>query len=1444
MAHPHSPLTAKPSRFWPELLALVAFMLVAAAVFGVFVWQRIYEEETERLSHLTRLAARSTQLFYAQFESALSDLATELTDEGLAESHVRRVLERLEQSTPGIKNVALFDSDSKLIAATQSAEHTALYAPQQAGFLAFNTRDPLTALEFSRPVRMQGRDEWWVPLRFRTLDGEGKSNLVITALVSLEEQWRGLSELAFPQHFVIGIMRDDDYLQGRWPLAKDHAALFEQALAGPIMQRPHASSKPNAGSTVGVSPVTAEKRLYTYQAVPSSPLTLYVSIPYETLWAHWLERVQAPYVLLLSLAFAAFWAHRRTVVQHHAWSYEVQMRQTRLELLHSLRSGVPKNAAIEEIIARSLDKLANRYPDLKVSYGILAQTGRVTLLGSRCAHGSNESIVSSVDYSVMPEYLEQLLSGIVGVIEDCVTDPRVRAVPLQNAAARALLDAPLAHGHNQVGLISLHAPLPRAWTEDQIATASEVAAQLTLILREVQAERARLAALTQLRERERAFRSIAELSSDWFWEQDEELRFKPHPVYEIQKNYPHPAASDYVGKRRWEVERNRFDPSVLEHHMQVVARREPFRDLEYERVFTDGSIRHIRVSGVPLFDSAGRFTGYHGIGKDITDQKNSELALRESEATLSAIFHATHDAMFIVDLDAASIVDCNRRALETFDAPDKNAIRDTEGPWWQRLPLTLAASAIKAHLENAEYWHQELELVTQKGRYFWGDVTVAKLYLPGRSLHLMRVADITERRRAEEALRSSESIFSAVFNSSRDALFLGNIANGTVMECNPRAVELFDAPSKNAILSRPGHVLLRHPLSRTRLGEILGKLEFGEILKEDMLFRNHKGRSFWGEMVAVKLDSPLNHVYLVRVADISERKESEQRLRASEQRFRDLTELSSDWFWEQDAEFRFTLLSNSALRTAPRIIQNLLGKRRWEVSEIEDLDDPKWVQHRKTLEAHEPFHDFVYRHKSDNGTRWISVSGVPLHDEHGRFVGYRGVGADITDRKQSEDRIRYLAQHDDLTGLYNRASFHNTLGRAVDHARRHNRRLAVLFIDLDRFKNINDTLGHDAGDAVLREIAARLRGCLRESDIVARQGGDEFVVLLEDFGTDNDLSGVARKVLYAFSQPFSLSGKEFMLTASVGIGTFPDDGQDMSSLLKAADIAMYRAKESGRNNFQFYSPQMNVHSLERLALEAALKRALERGELRLHYQPKLDLSTGCIAGTEALLRWEHPDNGMIPPLQFIPIAEETGLIAPIGAWVLLEACRQLHAWHSAGWNQLTLAVNLSARQFMQDSLVEEIMAALRYSNMPPQFLELEITESAVMQKPDRAAKVLEELHRIGLSIAIDDFGTGHSSLAYLRRFPVNTLKIDRSFIRDVPFDAEDVEITRAIIALGRSLHLRVVGEGVETAAQRDFLATAGCDEAQGFLIGKPMAPADFERFLQQYQPHAAPSMVN
>lgn len=429
------------------------------------------------------------------------------------------------------------------------------------------------------------------------------------------------------------------------------------------------------------------------------------------------------------------------------------------------------------------------------------------------------------------------------------------------------------------------------------------------------------------------------------------------------------------------------------------------------------------------------------------------------------------------------------------------------------------------------------------------------------------------------------------------------------------------------------------------------------------------------------------------------------------------------------------------------------------------------------------------------------------------------------ERAQAEERIKYLATHDGLTGLPNRAMFSQLLGFSIKTAERYQRHCALLFIDLDRFKIVNDSLGHAVGDALLVEVAARIRAGVRGSDVVARLGGDEFVVVVNEVTESRQVAKIARGLLTAIGKPMLLSGVECRVTASIGIAMYPEDGADDQTLTKNADVAMYLAKSEGKNDVRYFSKEIETQSIERLTLEAGLRHALERNELRLHYQPKLDVATGHIAGVEALLRWMHPELGLLPPLRFIPLAEETGLIVPIGRWVLQTACKQHVAWQREGLPVVSMAINVSPRQFSDKNLLADIDEALATSGMDPTLLQIEITESMVMLNVDRAIKVLDQIQSRGVRLAIDDFGTGYSSMSMMKRFPIDTIKIDRSFIRDVGSNSEDKAIAQAIIDMGKALGLTVVAEGVETIEQDEFLRSHACDELQGFLFSKP-ATAD------------------
>jgi diguanylate cyclase (GGDEF)-like protein/PAS domain S-box-containing protein len=482
-----------------------------------------------------------------------------------------------------------------------------------------------------------------------------------------------------------------------------------------------------------------------------------------------------------------------------------------------------------------------------------------------------------------------------------------------------------------------------------------------------------------------------------------------------------------------------------------------------------------------------------------------------------------------------------------------------------------------------------------------------------------------------------------------------------------------------------------------------------------------------------------------------------------------------------------------------------------------------------TGEINEYSREKQYIHK-DGHSVWVSVAVSKMRDALG-YQSYIAVVEDISRRKQAEEKLIHMANHDALTGLPNRLLMQGHLEQAILNTQRTKRQVAVLFIDLDRFKNINDSLGHEAGDQLIMETGWRLSRTLRESDTVSRQGGDEFVIVLPVLSNIEDVGIVAKKILAAVSKPVSLQGQEIFPSASIGISIYPEHGQDVKILLKNADTAMYAAKTAGGNCFHFYRDGMGMKALDHLKLEGALQRALEREEFMLHYQPQVDIRTGEIVGVEALLRW-HPRGGtMVNPADFISVAEETGLIVPIGEWVLAAACMQHKAWKNAGFPPVRISVNLSARQFQRQDLATQIAQLLKDQDCTADWLSLEITESIVMENPEVAAETLHRLSEMGVHLAIDDFGTGYSSLSRLKRFPIDTLKIDRSFVRDINTDADDAMIVKSVIALAHNMKLSVIAEGVENANQLDFLSEHGCDQMQGYFFSKPVPAAQIDQFL-------------
>ncbi|MRW92780.1 EAL domain-containing protein [Duganella sp. FT80W] len=598
-------------------------------------------------------------------------------------------------------------------------------------------------------------------------------------------------------------------------------------------------------------------------------------------------------------------------------------------------------------------------------------------------------------------------------------------------------------------------------------------------------------------------------------------------------------------------------------------------------------------------------------------------------------------------------------------------------------------------------------------------------------------------------------------------------------------------------------------------------LSHGDYFSEERQYRRKDGSVFWCLVSGYALDhNRANEGSIWVFADITERKGAEEELRLSAT----VIEHIADGVVVLDAKGTIVAVNPAFSLITGYNEEDALGK---------DYTLTRSYRHEQS------FYDQMWQEQLDTGywrgelwcqrkngelyLEFLTVSAV--RDTRGQTTHYVGVFSDITKAKESQEKLDHLAHHDPLTALPNRLLFNDRLQHALQRASRDGEQLALLFIDLDRFKNVNDTLGHHIGDELLKQVAKALQDRLREGDTLARLGGDEFIVLLENIDNQYGASLVAEKLVQMFEQPFMVAGHELFVTCSVGISLFPDDAADLNMLIRNADVAMYQAKARGRNGFSFYAPSMTGEGVERLRLETFLRRSIEKDEIFLNYQPQVEIDTGRLIGVEALVRWNHPELGLIPPIRFIPLAEDTGFINQLGKWVLHEACRQMVRWQQAGLHVPKIAVNLSAKQFERGSIVNMVADILSDTGLEPQRLQLEVTESVIMNTGD-AMVFINDLHSIGVALAIDDFGTGYSSLAYLKQLPVQTLKIDRSFIKDISTDVNDEAIAIAIIQLGKSMNLSVIAEGVETDEQAAFLLRHGCNLAQGYLYSRPLSSDD------------------
>jgi diguanylate cyclase (GGDEF)-like protein/PAS domain S-box-containing protein len=1092
-------------------------------------------------------------------------------------------------------------------------------------------------------------------------------------------------------------------------------------------------------------------------------------------------------------------------------------------------------------------------------------------------------------------------------VADIGRDERsLRAAITLKTGMRGAFHFPVTAGGKTIGVLAFNSRDVRQPDERLLQAVGVIGSQVGQFLQRKQAE-------AVLRSSEERFRGLSNLSSDVYWEQDEQYRFTSFNG--TGTDLVNPANLQWIGKKRWEQNYINLSAAEWAAHMAVLDARKPFRDLELCRRNAAGENIWVSISGEPVFDSAGQFTGYRGVGKDITERKREEqLRLLEHAVTrclaeadsasgavkgvLRAVCETEHwECGRYFEPDAGANV---LRFHEAWCVPDPLIERFVEETRDLRFAIGVGLVG-RAWQSGTPLWATDIanDPRTLKSAFALSagmrGIFAVPVLAEGRALGVLafsssnprepnerllqamrvigsQIGQFLQRKQAEVVLRAGAEQFRAIFEQAAVGITRVDL-NGVLVEVNQKFCDMLGY-AKDELLGRTVQEIT-HPDDYGQGSQYRAELAHGvtgSMSGEKRFFRKDGGILWARRTMSNACDAEGRPLYVISIVeDVTARKRDEQLLALEHAVTRTLAE------------------ADTAAAGLKAVLRTVCETEGWELGRYFAADDKagvlrfgeawgvpdqeieRFIVMSRTL-TYGPGAGLAGRVWQSGEPLWVadinadarvstagraSESGIrgafvfPLVSE-GRIIGVfifnsravrepeerllraiRVIGSQIgqfIQRKQAEDRVAQLAQFDTVTGLPNRHLFRDRLGQVLAQARRNDWKIGVLFVDLDRFKVVNDTYGHGVGDDLLRQVATRIKNAVRSADTVGRLSGDEFAVVLANLAKAEDAALVSQKIVAALAAPYMLEGHQTYITASIGIALFPGDGGEPEMLIKNADTAMYRAKEQGRDNYQFYLPQMNERLVVRRKLEAQLRVALERDEYRLHYQPKVSLATGAITGFEALLRWEHGGR-LVSPAEFIPILEETGLIVAVGEWVIRTACSQIRQWERLETGARPIAVNLSVRQFQSRDLAGVVERALRETGVAPELLELELTETLLMSEAEESVQTLRQLKAVGVRLAVDDFGTGYSSLAYLRRFPLDTLKIDRAFIRDAISDPDDATITITIINLAHSMKLKVVAEGVETEGQHHFLAANHCDEMQGFYFARPLGAEECTRTL-------------
>jgi diguanylate cyclase (GGDEF)-like protein/PAS domain S-box-containing protein len=919
------------------------------------------------------------------------------------------------------------------------------------------------------------------------------------------------------------------------------------------------------------------------------------------------------------------------------------------------------------------------------------------------------------------------------------------------------------------------------------------------------------------RQSEERFRSLASLSSDWYWEIDVAGRFT-FVSEGLERLYGVPVC-EVIGRTRLERAADKNHAGLLTY-LAKIEKREAFRDVPYSAYPHEGKgVRHAVISGQPVYQN-GAFSGYRGAGRDVTAEMESAARFSELAAENRALIDNSLDIIASVDkqgrllrVSAAvtdilgySTAECVGRRYSDFLHPGERR----------------KAVVMESRLRTGESTIRDFET-----RWIRKNGTVAYLSLSVRwstatDLLYLTARDVTERFHIQTEVQRSKNQMSAMLESIGDAFFAVD-RDWRITYVN-RKTASFVGIERDAMLGK----VIWEAVPALRSSVISARYEEAMTTRKPLSFEERwEPSNAWVEVRVY----PHEDGIAVYFHDVSARRQAERDIREREQRLREILEMTPAGYLLADADALIMDVNSALCEVVGHDRNELVGHSLEKLFSECPWHGALAVQHGPTA-AHGV--EALLRN-TDGKDVPVLFSGRIKRDEDGHAQSFTAFLTDITERKQAESQLKHLATHDTLTGLPNRELINQRLQSMLDAASP-NDTPAVMFIDLDRFKEVNDSMGHSPGDLLLCQVAARLQANMRPGDIVARLGGDEFVVTAYCSDGRNSARAIAEKLLAALATPFDIEGVSVIISASVGISMFAEDARTRELLFQNADTAMYAAKASGRNSYRFFEPEMSKEAKLRMTLEHSLRHALERREFELHYQPRVDLKTMTVVGTEALIRWNHPQLGCIPPMQFIPIAEDCGLIESIGEWVLVEACTQTARLSKELRQQLQISVNLSARQLECRTLVEQVSKALSQSGLSPALLELELTETALVNDMDKSVEVLGRLKKLGLMLSVDDFGTGYSGLSYLKHFPVDILKLDRSFVLQQPEGLSSFDFIKAFVDMAHALELSVVAEGVETEETLQLLLATACDGAQGYHFSEPLSLHQLQEFLADRQP--------